>query len=302
VFVLAGIRSQHVFEANFLGPTPSSLSSTPLAASAITPRLGIVWRPWQWVSGYANYGKNWGPSNGYPDANGGIVPPTAADQKEVGVKFELMGGRVRSTFALYDLTKTNIPTADPADPNVFLVTGKVRSRGLELDLQGEVRRGWNVIVDFSDIDARIASSNDPDNPPGTQWFETPRWIGNFWTTYEVAPNSDRGFRFGAGISAQGSQPPINNAGVVATQATDYTRMGGYATVNAMVAHGLTINGVRVLAQLNVSNLFDRRYFSYIALSNPQPYSTYVHGNDVYGFDRRLYGEPRALLGSLGVQF
>jgi iron complex outermembrane receptor protein len=300
-FVLAGVRYQHVFETNDTGPTLSSLTSSPLNASASTPRIGILWRPWQWVSAYVNYAKNWGPSNGFPDANGGLVPPTNANQKEVGIKFELLGGRVSSTFALYDLTKTNIPTADPANPNVFLVTGKVRSRGLEFDLQGEVLSGWNVIVNFSDIDARITSSNDPANPPGTQWQQTPRLIGNLWTTYEVAPKSDHSLKFGVGINAQGSQPALDYTGVPATQATDYTRIAGYATTNAMAAYRLTVNGVRLLAQLNVSNLIDRRYFSYISLNNPQPYSTYTYGNGVYGFDRRLYGDPRAIVGSISVQ-
>jgi len=301
-FLLAGVRYQHVFETNSLGATLSSLTSSPLNASATTPRVGLVWRPWQWVSTYANYAKNWGPSNGYPDANGGLVPPTSADQKEVGVKFDLLGGRLTSTFAVYDLTKTNIPTPDPVNPFAFLVTGKVRSRGLEFDLQGELLPGWNVIVNFSDIDARITSSSDPANPPGTQWQQTPRLIGNLWTTYDVTPQSDWGFKFGVGVNAQGNQPALNYTGVLATQTTDYTRLAGYATTNAMAAYRFKVNGLRLLAQLNISNLFDRRYFNYISLDNPQPYDTYAYDNGVYGYDRRLYGDPRTFTGSISVQF
>ena len=302
LFLLAGVRYQHVFETNYTGQTLSSLTSAPLDASATTPRVGLVWRPWRWVSGYANYAKNWGPSNGYPDSNGGLVPPTSANQKEIGVKFDPPGGRLTSTLALYDLTKTNIPTPDPVNPFAYIVTGKVRSRGLELDLQGEVLPGWNVIVNFSDIDAQITSSNDPANPPGTQWQQTPRLIGNLWTTYEVAPNSDHGLKFGVGVNAQGSQPALNYTGVLATQTSDYARIGGYASTNAMAAYRFTVDGLRLLAQLNVSNLFDRRYFNYIALGNPQPYNTYAYGNNVYGFDRRLYGDPRTVVGSISVQF
>ena len=301
-FLLAGVRYQHVFETNSTGPTLSSLTSTPLNGSATTPRVGIVWHPWQWVSGYANYAKNWGPSNGYPNASGGIVPPTSGNQKEIGVKFDPLGGRLTSTIAVYDLTKTNVPTPDPADPFAYIVTGKVRSRGLELDLQGELLPGWNAIVNFSDIDARVTSSNDPANPPGTQWPQTPRLIGNVWTTYEVAPDSERSLKFGLGVNAQGSQPALNYTGVLASQTTDYTRIGGYVTTNAMAAYRFTVNSLRILAQLNVSNLFDRRYFNYIALGDPGPFSTYAYGNNVYGFDRRLYGDPRTFVGSISVQF
>ena len=302
LFALAGVRYQHVYEANYSGPTLSSLTSTPLTGSATTPRVGLLWRPRTWVSLYGNYAENWGPSNGYPSASGGLVPPTSGNQKEVGVKFDAFDGRLSSTFALYDLTKTNIPTPDPENPYVFLVTGKVRSRGLELDLQGELHPGWNVILNFTDIDAQITASNDPANPPGTQWPYTPRLIGNLWSTYEFAPEADRSFKLGAGLNAQGSQPALNYSGVLSAQTTDYTDIGGYATVSAMAAYRFRAGSYRLMAQLNVSNLLNRRYFSYIELTNPQPYSTYTYQNSVYGYDRRLYGDPRTLVGSISVQF
>jgi iron complex outermembrane recepter protein len=302
VFALLGVRYQHVYEANFSGQTLSSLTSTPLTGSAATPRVGVLWHPQSWVSVYGNYAKNWGPSNGYPTANGGIVPPTSARQKEVGAKFDLLGGRLTSTIAVYDLTKTNIPTPDPNNPCCFIVTGAVRSKGLELDVQGELSPGWNVIVNYSNIDARIVSSNDPGNPAGTQWFETPRLTGNLWTTYDFAPDSDRGFRVGGGVTYQGSQPSANYSGVPALQTTDYTELAGHATFGLMGGYRVSADGFKIKAQLNVSNLLNKRYFSYISLSNPQSYSTYTYDSAVYGFDRRLYGDPRTVVGSIAVQF
>ncbi len=301
-FLLAGLRYQHVSEANYSGETLSSLTSAPLVGSATTPRVGLLWRPIPQVSLYGNFAKNWGPSNGYPSAGGGLVPPTSANQKEIGIKLDLLDSRLTATFAIYDLTKTNIPTADPANPALFLVTGKVRSRGFEFDLQGEIARGWNVIANFSDIDAQITASNDPGNPPGTQWPETPRLIGNLWTTYDLAPDADKGLKFGAGISARGRQPALNYTGVISSQTSDYTDIGGYATLDAMAAYRIKAGRYRLLAQLNVNNLLNRRYFSYIELTNPGPGSTYTYDNAVYSFDRRLYGDPRTLIGSVKVEF
>lgn len=302
IFALLGARYQHVYEANYSGQTLNSLTSTPLTGSAATPRAGLLWHPESWVSVYANYARNWGPSNGYPMANGGLVPPTSAHQTELGAKFEAWGGRLTSTIALYDLTKTNIPTPDPSNPCCFIVTGAVRSRGLELDIQGELSRGWNLIVNYSNIDAQIVSSNDPGNPVGTQWFETPRIVANLWTTYDFAPGSDRGFRIGGGATYQGIQPASNYTGIPAPQTTDYTELAGHATFGLMGAYRIKADGFTIKAQLNVSNLLNKQYFSYISLNNPQPYSTYTYDNAVYGFDRRLYGDPRTIIGSVTVQF
>lgn len=302
VFALAGVRFQHAFEANYTGITLSSLTSTPLNARAVTSRYGLLWRPESWLSLYGNYADNWGPSNGYPTASGGIVPPTGALQREIGAKFDLLGGRLTSTIALYSLTKTNIPTQDPNNPCCYIVTGEVRSKGLEVDIQGQIARGWNLILNYSLIDAQIVSSNDPSNPPGTQWPQTPRVIGNLWTTYDFAPDSDRGFKIGGGVNYQGTQPAYNYTGVLAQQTTDYTDVAARTTVNAMGSYRLKADGMKITAQLNVSNLFNKQYFSYISLSNPQPSDTYTYANSVYGYDRRLYGEPRTLIGSISVEF
>lgn len=301
-FLLAGARYQHVYEANYSGQTLDSLTSSPLSGDRLTPRVGLLWHPAAWVSVYANYAENWGPSNGYPLSGGGLVPPTGALQYELGVKFASSDERLSSTIAVYDLTKTNIPTPDPNNPGFFLVTGKVRSKGVEFDLQGELARGWNLVLNLSDIDAQIIVSDDPGNPPGTQWQETPRLIANFWSTYDTAPGADRGLRFGVGSNAQGPTPALNYTGIPAPQTSDYTQLPGYVTLNAMAAYRFSSGRVRWTLQLNASNLLNQRYFSYISLNNPGPGSTYSYAGSVFGYDRRLYGDPRLLLGQISAQF
>jgi iron complex outermembrane receptor protein len=301
-FVVTGVRYQHVFNANYFGETLASLTSSPISGDKLTPRVGLLWQPANWVSLYANFAENWGPSNGAPITGGGLAPPTGATQYELGIKFATTDGRLSSTIAVYDLTKTNIPTPDPNNPGFDLVTGKVRSKGLEVDLQGELARGWNLILNFSDIDARILVSNDSGNPPGTQWPETPRIIANLWTTYDTAPGADEGLRLGAGVNAQGSTPPLNYTGVLAAHTSDYAQLPGVATLNVMAAYRFTTAGMRWALQVNASNLLDRRYFSYISLNDPQPGSTYAYAGNVYSYDRRLYGDPRTILGEITVQF
>ncbi len=302
VYLLAGGRFQHFHNDNFVGPDFNSLTSTPFGGSKFTPRVGALWRPQTWLSLYGNYAYNWGPSSGDPLVTGGLAPPTSARQKEVGVKFEAFGGRLTSTLAAYDLTKTNIPNQDLQEPGFFYLTGEVRSQGLEFDLTGELRRGWNLILNFSDMNARVLINNDPSNPPGTQWSAAPRLIGNLWTTYELHPESDRGFIFGGGFNSQGSTPALNYSGVIAAQTSDYTRIGSYAILNAMGSYRFKAGGYRLTVQLNAANLLNKRYYSYVELTDPQPGSTYTYNNQTYGFDRRLFGDPRLIKASINVQF
>ena len=41
-----------------------------------------------------------------------------------------------------------------------IAVGEVRSRGPELDIQGEILPGWNVIATYANQDVRVTKSND----------------------------------------------------------------------------------------------------------------------------------------------
>lgn len=302
LFLLAGVRFQHVNQDNLLSYAQGPFSGLPSNETAWTPRAGLLWRPQGWLSLYGNYAQNWGPSNGSPVSPTQLVPPTSGLQREIGAKFDLLDGRLSSTIALYDLHKTNIPEQNPTNPNFFIVTGEVRSKGVEFDLQGELRPGWNVILNYSNDDAQVVSSNDPNNPVGAQWFETPRVSANLWTTFDFAPHAPQGWRIGAGIQYQGIQPPINYTGAPANSASDYVPIAPRTLIDAMAAYRLQVHQTKISLQVNVTNLFDRRYFSYIYLNNPGPTSTYNYAGQTYGFDYRLYGDPRLIMGALKVEF
>ena len=81
-------------------------------------------------------------------------PPTNARSWEAGVKLEFFDGRLRATADYYDLTKTNIATTDIAHPGLSRVTGEARSKGVELDIRGEMLPGWSVIASYANQDVR----------------------------------------------------------------------------------------------------------------------------------------------------
>ena len=62
--VLAGARYQYIRENNGLSGSPTfAVNTTSNPANieqAVTPRFGLLWRPEQWVSFYANYTEGFG--------------------------------------------------------------------------------------------------------------------------------------------------------------------------------------------------------------------------------------------------
>ena len=75
---------------------------------------------------------------------------------------------MRATLAYFDLTKTNVATRDNNPEHqcgagglgsCSLAIGAIRSRGPELDIQGEILPGWNAIANWSNVDIRVAQTN-----------------------------------------------------------------------------------------------------------------------------------------------
>jgi iron complex outermembrane receptor protein len=261
--------------------------NTTLNAQRLTPRVGVLWQPQDWFSVYGNYAEGFGPNGGtiYPQTP---IPPSDARQWEFGAKAEFFGGRLRATAAYYELTKTNVPTDDLAHPGYSLITGEVRSKGPEIDIQGEILPGWNVILTYANTEARITKSND--NDVGERFYNVPRNTASFWNTYEFRQGFAKDLKIGGGLTYQDSQ-----------RAADFTGMklrediAPFATVDLMGAYRFKLGGTTLTAQLNITNLLDHTYYS----SGTAAYSPPGPGWDL---KYRTFGAPRTFKGSLRAEF
>jgi iron complex outermembrane receptor protein len=296
IFVLAGARYQYIRQASASGTTLYDLtpsSGSPATAQAVTPRFGLLWRPQKWVSLYGNYTEGFGPNQGlvFP---GKLAPPSSARSWEAGVKFEFFDGKLRATADYYDLTKTNVPTADPLNPNFVVLAGAARSKGPELDIQGEILPGWNVIVAYTNQDVRVTEASAGSFPAAGQRFPlVARNIASFWSTYEFQDAMFKGLKVGAGYHYIGSRPLQDLSG--ANPPTPYPLLPSYGTVDLMGAYGFDVAGTKMTAQLNITNLLDRTYYTAATVFLPFQLG-------LQGFSFRSYGAPFAAMGSLRVEF
>ena len=120
-----------------------------------------VAKPEKNLSFYASYSRSYLPQSGdqfssLTDVTDGLKPERF-DNYEVGAKWEILDGLL-ATAALYQLDRSNTRASDPLDPARTVLTGKQRSRGLELGLERSVTSRWMIAGGYSLQNAEITST------------------------------------------------------------------------------------------------------------------------------------------------
>ncbi|WP_236179340.1 TonB-dependent receptor [Pseudomonas mosselii] len=135
--------------------------------NSFSPRIGVVYTPWQDHSFYASWSKTYSPVGGgligiTPGAAGNTnqTDPEQTRQKEIGVKSEWFDQRLSTTLAIYELELYNRRTRDPIIPDLIQLSGLQRSRGIELTATGNVVGNWYVRGGIGLQDATIVKDNN----------------------------------------------------------------------------------------------------------------------------------------------
>ncbi len=169
---------------------------------AFSPRIGLVYQPRENVSLYASYSQSFRPSIGRNPDNEPFEP-TRGTQYEVGVKTDFLDSRLSATLAAYNLTRTNVLTPNP-DPELAIQgfqvqVGEQRSRGIELDVTGEILPGWNIIVAYAFTDAVVTADNSIPSTVGNRLTGIPQHQASLWSTYMIQKGVLKGVGFGLGL-------------------------------------------------------------------------------------------------------
>jgi iron complex outermembrane receptor protein len=211
---------------------------------AFSPRVGLVYQPSEDHSLYASYSRSFLQSVGTTFDNS-LFRPERGTQYEIGIKSDWLDQRLSTTLAFYDITRSNVLTSDPDNPNFSIQTGEQRSRGVELIATGEILPGWNVVVGYAYTDAKITEDNSFE--VGNRLNNVPENAFSLWTTYEIQSGDLQGLGFGLGLFHVGDrQGNLENT----FQVPSYTRTDA----------ALFYNRDNFRVGINIENLFDIRYF------------------------------------------
>ncbi|MYM22171.1 TonB-dependent siderophore receptor [Duganella sp. FT135W] len=236
-----GLRGDRFENRELLGGSEVARGSQ----NAFSPRIGLVWQPTESTALFTDWSRSHAPNIAH-----GVTSSTyeaeLSEQVEVGLKQELIKNRLNATLAAFDLKRTNILTSDPLDPTRQVLTGKQTSRGVEFDIAGSITPAWKLIAAYTYTDAFVKSDNSL--PVGDALSNVPRHHASVWNTYEFQGAALKGLGVGAGIYYVGERE--------ANLPNTY-KLPGYVRTDA----SLSYQSGSWRTQLNVINLFDRKYYT-----------------------------------------
>lgn len=120
--------------------------------SRLSPQFGVVYETSDALSFYAAYGENFRPLSG-SDANGQGHEPNQSTSIEAGIKFELNGGALSGTFAVFNVKQDNILVVDNVETFSSAAIGEAESQGFEFDLTGEISDSLSIWASYTYVDA-----------------------------------------------------------------------------------------------------------------------------------------------------
>ncbi|NEQ88698.1 MAG: TonB-dependent siderophore receptor [Moorea sp. SIO2I5] len=248
--LLLGVRYETFEQESVIGPTgfnPNS-SETSQNDDAFSPRFGLVYQPVEELSLYGSFSRSFAPNSG-TTVDGSILEPERGEQFEIGARAELLEGRLTTNLALFNLTKQNVAAPDPNNFQFSVPIGEQRSRGIELDIAGEILPGWNIIANYAYTDAEITEDNNNAqgiSNEGNRLFGAPENNFNLWTTYDIQAGALEGLGFGVGFNYVSDRFGDN---------ANSFKLGDYFLTNAAISYKRD----NWRAGLNIRNLFDTEY-------------------------------------------
>ena len=132
-------------------------TNTKQTQSRVRPQFGVVYEAGDYVSVYAAYGENFRPLSG-TDTNGDGFEPNQSTSAELGVKFTLNDGALFGTVAVFKVDQDNMLVVDDPTAFTYAAIGEAQSKGIEIDLTGELSDSLEIWASYAYVDAQIESS------------------------------------------------------------------------------------------------------------------------------------------------
>ena len=259
--VAAGVRA--------LLPAAADLSSRD---NLISPRMGLVYKPLNMLSLYANYSVASVPRGGDQLSSLTVVNQSLKPEKftnyEAGAKLQYSPDLL-ATLALYRLNRNNVAVANPVTGIVDRLVDGQRSKGLELSVSGKLTPAWQVQGGYAYQDAKLLTNVSATALNGASVNAVPRHTLSLWNRYELND------RLGAGLGL------IRRSDMYAST-SNAVLLPGFTRLDAALFYTLHDG---CTAQLNIENLADRKYY---AAAN--------------GDNNITPGSPRAIRANLHLKF
>jgi len=239
----------------------------------VTPYAGVVYDLNDTYSAYASYTAIYQPQV-YKDANGSTLAPTEGNSYETGLKAAYLDGKLNASLALFRIEQDNVAESIGTNPvtneGIYQAIDGATTKGVELELSGELQEGWNLSAGYTYARTRDADQQRIFGYPLST--TKPEHVVRVFSTYRLPGVLDK-VTVGGGISWQSGY----YGQIYSSTVGDYTliKQGGYSLVDLMSRYQYNEH---LSFAVNANNVLDKKYLTGL-------------GN----FDTTYYGEPRNLM-------
>ncbi|KIY40939.1 TonB-dependent receptor [Pseudomonas sp. 10-1B] len=226
------------------------------ATREFTPYAGVIYDLNDTYSVYASWTRIFKPQAAQ-SASGSLLDPVTGTNYEAGIKGEYFGGALNASAAVFQLVQENLAKSLPSalcSPGVsacYEASGEVRTRGVELELGGELAPGWQMSAGYTYAGAEYTKSTNSVEKGERFDSDTPYNLFKVFTTYRLPGELER-WTVGGGWRTQSSA--YTSFGV---------KQGGYSVSDFMVAYRPS---AQWQVQANLNNAFDKHYYQNISNS------------------------------------
>lgn len=273
ILLTVGARHQKVVVRNYAYGTAEEDTDARFTKSRWTPGYGLVVKPWETVSFYANHIEALQPgdtaSSGAVNV-GQVTGISLSKQNEVGMKVDY--GNIGGTLALFEIKK---PTGiiNP-QTNVFGLYGEQRNRGVELNVFGEPIYGVRLNGSATWLDPKMSKTED-----GTWDGKNAIGVANFYTVlsaeYDIKP-----------IEGLTALARVTHSGSQYANEANTKKLDSYTTLDLGMRYRMKVQQNDLTWRLGVENVTNEKYWSGV-----ESYGTYIY-----------QGDPRELKLSLSYDF
>lgn len=200
------------------------------------------------VSVYASYTDIFNPQTN-EDINGEILPPLKGSNYEAGLKAAFFDGKLNASAAVFHIKQDNFALDtglfNPKGNTAYEAVSGTTSNGFELEVTGELLRGWQVSGGFSHTKVK-----DRDDAPLNTYIPVDTF--KFFSSYDFSGSLD-GLKIGGNFRWHGRayNEDSRYPNGIFTQ-------DGFVLIDLMARYAVTSH---LSLSANLNNIFDQKYYS-----------------------------------------
>jgi iron complex outermembrane receptor protein len=239
LIVVPAIRWSRLAIENRASASATSTTENVSTETAVSPSLGIVVLPRDWLSLYATGAKGFEPPTpGQYLEDGSALEAAESALVEGGVKADLLSDRIVLSSAVYRLRQTNVPEFDAR--GFYRQIGEGSSRGVETEATGSITRGLGASVGYAWNRTEIV--NDVSGFAGRELPNAPRHKAHAWLRYRFTGDRLNGLMLAGGVVHVSDRFVARNNVTIAPAYTRFDASGAY-DINSQLRVGVAVHNL-----------------------------------------------------------